>query len=65
VIQENGKILNLCIIKTAARPVSADHPSKQGFLGIVKTGIKPPERQVNDFRAARPGDHFLSERPEK
>jgi hypothetical protein len=39
VIQENGKTLNLCIIKTRASHDPADHPSKQGVLSISKNGL--------------------------
>jgi hypothetical protein len=39
VIQNFSETLNLCIMKTAASPVPADHPSKQGIL-------RPPQNTL-------------------
>ena len=55
VIQVFVKTLNLCIIKTPESPVPADPYAKSRVFWSSK----------NHREAARPGDHFLSERPEK
>jgi hypothetical protein len=55
VIQVFVKTLNLCIIKPPESPVPADPYAKSRVFWSSK----------NHREAARPGDHFLSERPEK
>jgi len=55
VIQVFVKTLNFCIIKTPESPVPADPYAKSRVFWSSK----------NHPEAARLGDHFLSERPEK
>jgi hypothetical protein len=55
VIQVFSKTLNLSIIKTPESPVPAEPYAKSRVFWPCK----------NHPEAARPGDHFLSERPEK
>jgi hypothetical protein len=55
VIQIFVKTLNFCIIKTPESPVPADPYAKSRVFWSSK----------NHPEAARLGDHFLSERPEK
>jgi hypothetical protein len=55
VIQVFSRTLNLCIIKTPESPIPADPYVKSRVFWASK----------NHPEVARPGDHFLSERPEK
>jgi hypothetical protein len=73
VIQVFVKTLNFCIIKTPESPVPAETYAKSRvFQGLRKQGSSDAiwgqtghPNEVNLSEAARLGDHFLSERPEK